>query len=109
MDLKDGGKLIGRPFYVNDFPGICINRINLNADCKLIPLPVVNRSPFWNERNLNMMLLVSQLIELLLLQHLELKHSPDDQNEAEEEEARDKDDPYLEPIDGFPFHRITIT
>jgi hypothetical protein len=56
-----------------------------------------------------MMLLGSHLVKLFLFQHLKLKHPPPDEYEAKKEENRDEDDPDLEPIDRFPFHRITIT
>ncbi len=51
----------------------------------------------------------ASLIELFLLQHLELKHPPDDQGKTEEEETREEEDSDLEPIDRFSFHRMTIT
>ena len=56
-----------------------------------------------------MLLVVSQFIELFLLQDLKLEHSPDDQSKAEEDEAREKEDPDFEPIDRFSFHRMMIT
>jgi hypothetical protein len=55
------------------------------------------------------MLLSSHLIELFLFQHLKLKHPPYNEYERKEEKTRDEDDPDFEPIDRFPFHRITIT
>jgi hypothetical protein len=60
-----------------------------------------------------MLLLGSQLIELLLFQHLKLKHPGHHQEEKEKEEARDEEDPEFEPVDGLTlhllFHRITTT
>ena len=56
-----------------------------------------------------MVLLGSHLIELFLLQHLKLKHPSHDEDEGKEEKTRYEEDPDFEPIDRFPFHRITIT
>ncbi len=75
IDLEDGGQVSGCFFHVHDLFGIGIDGIDLDAHGELIVLLVVNDSSLWNERNLNMVLLGSQFVELLLLQHLKLKHS----------------------------------
>jgi hypothetical protein len=46
-----------------------------------------------------MLLLSGQLVELLFLEHLELKHPSRDERKTEEEKAGKKDDPDLKPID----------
>ena len=106
---EESRQALGCLLCVTDFPGIGINRIDLDADCQFISLAVVDRPTLGNEGNLNMLLLCGQLIELFLLQHLELKHPAHNEHKTEEEETREKEDPDLKPIDRFLFHRITIT
>src|SRR4030042_5757491 len=75
IDLEDGGQVSGCLFRIHNLFGIGIDGIDLDAHGELILLSVVNDSSLWNERNLNMVLLASQCVELLLLKHLKLKHS----------------------------------
>jgi hypothetical protein len=85
IDLENGDKRADCLFYIDDFSSIGVNGINLDANRQFISLAVVNGPTFRNERNLNMMLLRSQLIELLLFQYLELKHPPHNQYKTDRE------------------------
>jgi hypothetical protein len=109
IDLEDGGKIMSRSIHINHFWGICINRIDLDADRQFILLLIVNGPPLWDEWDLNKLLLSRQFIELLLFQHLKLKHPPYNEYEGKEDKTRDENDPDFKPIDRFSPHRITIT